>query len=167
MRFLIVLVVLSLSCGARGAESVRTVVSDERGAVPQERPKMKATTPAVLFLSSAVVTGCFVWLGKHCGHKIYRHIVRRHWREKDWREYVLFIRRVLLRQPSHPQVYRKNPYQVLGLGNDARASDIKKTYRDLARRYHPDKNPGDRVAEEKFKEIAAAYGELRGQGRVR
>ena len=48
-------------------------------------------------------------------------------------------------------------YQVLGVSRDASDSDIKKAYRKLAIQYHPDKNPGDSEAEEKFKEISAAF----------
>ena len=48
-------------------------------------------------------------------------------------------------------------YDVLGVSRDASETDIKKAYRKLAIKYHPDKNPGDKVAEEKFKEISAAF----------
>ena len=48
-------------------------------------------------------------------------------------------------------------YEVLGVNRDASASDIKKAYRSLAHRYHPDKNPGNAGAEEKFKEATHAY----------
>src|SRR5688500_11636889 len=51
----------------------------------------------------------------------------------------------------------KDYYQVLGVAQDADQDAIKKAYRQLARRYHPDKNPGDSQAEETFKEISAAY----------
>jgi hypothetical protein len=50
-----------------------------------------------------------------------------------------------------------DPYAVLGLRPDASEADIKRAYRALARRHHPDYNPGDPAAEAKFKEIAAAY----------
>lgn len=50
-----------------------------------------------------------------------------------------------------------NPYEVLGVDRKARLSDIKKAYRKLARRYHPDLNPGDKRAEERFKHISEAY----------
>jgi molecular chaperone DnaJ len=48
-------------------------------------------------------------------------------------------------------------YETLGVGHDASAEEIKKAYRDLAFKYHPDKNKGDASAEEKFKEATEAY----------
>ena len=48
-------------------------------------------------------------------------------------------------------------YQVLGVDRSASQDDIKKAYRKLAMQYHPDKNPGNKAAEDKFKEISAAY----------
>lgn len=48
-------------------------------------------------------------------------------------------------------------YQILELPSDATEEEIKLAYRQLARRYHPDVNPGDRAAEERFKQIAHAY----------
>lgn len=50
-----------------------------------------------------------------------------------------------------------NPYDVLGVSSTASAADIQKAYRQLAKKLHPDLNPGDKAAEEKFKEAAAAY----------
>ncbi len=51
----------------------------------------------------------------------------------------------------------KDYYSILGVKKDAKDPDIKKTYRKLARKYHPDVNPGDKQAEEKFKSISEAY----------
>jgi molecular chaperone DnaJ len=48
-------------------------------------------------------------------------------------------------------------YKTLGVGKDASEDEIKKAYRKLARQYHPDRNPGDKEAEEKFKEVSAAH----------
>ncbi|MDU4504486.1 MAG: DnaJ domain-containing protein, partial [Staphylococcus warneri] len=48
-------------------------------------------------------------------------------------------------------------YKTLGVSEDASESDIKKAYRKLSRKYHPDLNPGDAAAEKKFKEISEAY----------
>ena len=50
-----------------------------------------------------------------------------------------------------------DPYSTLGVGRDATPEEIKKAYRNLARKYHPDHNPNDSSAEEKFKEVKKAY----------
>src|SRR6187431_925787 len=52
---------------------------------------------------------------------------------------------------------KRDYYEVLGVNRDAAADDIKKAYRKLAVKHHPDKNPGDKSAEEKFKELSEAY----------
>ena len=52
---------------------------------------------------------------------------------------------------------KRDYYEVLGVDKSASADEIKKAYRKLAIKYHPDKNPGDKEAEEKFKEAAEAY----------
>src|SRR5205809_3177864 len=52
---------------------------------------------------------------------------------------------------------KRDYYQVLGLEKTATPEEIKKAYRKMAVKYHPDKNPGDKTAEEKFKELGEAY----------
>lgn len=52
---------------------------------------------------------------------------------------------------------KRDYYEILGVGRGADADEIKKAYRKMALKYHPDKNPGDKEAEDKFKEAAEAY----------
>ena len=51
----------------------------------------------------------------------------------------------------------KDPYAVLGVARTATADELKQVYRKMARKLHPDLNPGDAKAEERFKEVSAAY----------
>src|SRR5438093_3819011 len=52
---------------------------------------------------------------------------------------------------------KRDYYEILGVGREAGEEDIKKAYRKLALKFHPDRNPGDKVAEESFKEVGEAY----------
>ena len=52
---------------------------------------------------------------------------------------------------------KRDFYEVLGISKSANEGEIKKAYRKMALKYHPDKNPGDNEAEDKFKEAAEAY----------
>ena len=56
---------------------------------------------------------------------------------------------------------KRDYYEILGVPRNANESEVKKAYRQLALQYHPDRNPGDKAAEEKFKEASEAYEVLR------
>ena len=60
-----------------------------------------------------------------------------------------------------PRSGKRDYFEVLGIGRDADGKEIKRAFRRLARKYHPDVNPGDKEAERKFKEISEAYEVLR------
>src|SRR3984893_8666722 len=55
-----------------------------------------------------------------------------------------------------PTTTKKDYYEILGVKKSASADDIRKAFRKLARKYHPDVNPGDKAAEEKFKALSEA-----------
>lgn len=55
---------------------------------------------------------------------------------------------------------KRDYYEILGIKKEAKESEIKKAYRNLAKEYHPDKNPDDKIAEERFKEVSEAYEHL-------
>ena len=52
---------------------------------------------------------------------------------------------------------KRDFYEILGVSRNSSETEIKKAYRQMALKYHPDKNPGDKASEDKFKEAAEAY----------
>ena len=60
---------------------------------------------------------------------------------------------------------KRDYYEVLGVDKNADSATIKKAYRKLAKKYHPDMNPGDKQAEQKFKEVTEAYNVLSSERR--
>jgi len=67
------------------------------------------------------------------------------------------IARYEMRDTKYETMAKRDYYEVLGVGKNASADDIKRAYRRMAMKYHPDKNPDDKEAETKFKECAEAY----------
>lgn len=74
--------------------------------------------------------------------------------------HINFVRLLIIYRLSLSFMQYKDYYAVLGVPKTATAEEIKKAYRKLAVQYHPDKNQGNKAAEEKFKEIAEAYNVL-------
>src|SRR5215467_9818036 len=72
----------------------------------------------------------------------------------DFRHRVAFLN---VSRSSEERYVSEDPYAVLGVKPEATQEEIRKAYRGLAKKLHPDLNPGDRQAEEKFKQISAAY----------
>ena len=62
---------------------------------------------------------------------------------------------------------KRDYYEVLGVARDVEAGDLKRAYRRLAMELHPDRNPGDAVAEDRFKEASEAYQVLSEPGKPR
>lgn len=60
-----------------------------------------------------------------------------------------------------------NPYQTLNIPEDTPLEEIKKTYRDLSKKYHPDLNPGNKASEEKFKQISEAYDMINSEQKIK
>ncbi|MCG8695166.1 MAG: J domain-containing protein [Minwuiales bacterium] len=63
-------------------------------------------------------------------------------------------------------VARHDPYEVLGLSPNATADEVKAAYRRLAKKYHPDLNPGDALADQRFHDVRAAFDSLRPNKRL-
>src|SRR5919202_4457254 len=61
---------------------------------------------------------------------------------------------------NNPEYLERDFYADLGVSKDASAADIKKAYRKLAQKHHPDANKGDKASEERFKEVGGAYAVL-------
>ena len=199
-RLLLILSVACNACGvepatlskATNAQPTARVETDavavEEPQPQEESPEMGIATPVVLFLSSAALAGCIFWLRKHCSAKIYKRVLRKHWNADDWRKYEDFSRSEFWKAfdankthssrrgqsaggTSHTSYQGRDPYEVLGVSKNSSPEKIKKAYRELAVKYHPDKNRANKnkkeakEAEAKFKEVAAAYEQLEKLGK--
>lgn len=69
------------------------------------------------------------------------------------------------RQDKEERNFVKNLYRILGVPEQADSGRVRQAYRELAKKYHPDLNPGDREAAERFREAADAYGILGDPGK--
>lgn len=85
--------------------------------------------------------------------------------QKPWRTLLHFMLFVLIFAFILTPVYAKDYYEILGVSRDADASTIKRAFRKLAVKYHPDKNPGDKQAEKLYSEINNAYEILSDEGK--
>jgi molecular chaperone DnaJ len=61
----------------------------------------------------------------------------------------------------------EDPYKILGVSPDASDEEIKRAYRELAKKYHPDRNPGDEVAAKKMQQVNAAYEQIKNPEKAR
>ncbi|QQR49837.1 DnaJ domain-containing protein [bacterium] len=112
----------------------------------------KASQKPILFILAALahIYGCgqdFVELGKIIEEDKNNNSYNQHSYGNSYNQWNF----------PDPAGERRKNLEVLGLPEDASDDEIKKTYRRLARQFHPDKNPGNKEAEARFKEISEAY----------
>src|SRR5256885_3273112 len=79
------------------------------------------------------------------------------WRLRDWNAAPAFKPATRNPQSAIEEMAKEDFYKILGVKRDAKPEEIKKAYRRLARKYHPDVNPGDKSAEERFKQMTEAF----------
>lgn len=75
-------------------------------------------------------------------------------------QYTIIVQywfRYFCRKKTDNVIFRRDFYAILGVPRDASTNQIKRAYRKLAMKWHPDKNPEDPTAQEKFQDIGAAY----------